>query len=218
VSLCPAVTKARSADKSIQKGRSFIFANSSPKLLEIFGRFFRHSNAQSFVRQLNVSLLSCPRPVNKDVDFETTCRSVNLSTCTAFTFQDPLTDSDLFPLHFSTTDGFTRLTTLDMLAAIDSSPHPDCDIPSSEFSAFSHPDFFRSTLERPCNLVILKPRATKKRRPTLSSTGSHSGGVGSGSGSGGSGGAGSGGPEGSRGRSLSSVGLEGLNTRRPLPY
>ncbi|ORY84665.1 HSF-type DNA-binding-domain-containing protein [Leucosporidium creatinivorum] len=35
-------------------GDAFVFAHTSPVLLEVFARFFRHSNVHSFVRQLNI--------------------------------------------------------------------------------------------------------------------------------------------------------------------
>lgn len=34
-------------------GSAFVFAHSCPELLDVFARYFRHSNVHSFVRQLS---------------------------------------------------------------------------------------------------------------------------------------------------------------------
>ncbi|KAK4701703.1 hypothetical protein P7C70_g4525, partial [Phenoliferia sp. Uapishka_3] len=98
-------------------GDSFIFAHTSPDLLDIFARFFRHSNVHSFVRQLNIY-------------------------------------------------GFTRLSTLNLLSAIDSVSYPHSSLSASDFSGFSHPAFWRERPGNPCDLTRIKPKVTKTKSST----------------------------------------------------
>ncbi|KAL8278792.1 hypothetical protein RQP46_008861 [Phenoliferia psychrophenolica] len=95
-------------------GDSFIFAHTSPDLLDIFARFFRHSNVHSFVRQLNIY-------------------------------------------------GFTRLSTLALLSAIDSVSYPHSSLSASDFSGFSHPLFWRERPGHPCDLAKIKPKSVKSK-------------------------------------------------------
>ena len=89
-------------------GNAFTFAHSSPEFLTVLGTFFRHSNVHSFVRQLNICT-SCPRP-------------------------RPLASPRLklgadFPVD---ADAFTRLTSLDLVEALEGTSYSA----ASDFSGF----------------------------------------------------------------------------------
>ena len=136
-------------------GDSFIFAHTSPDLLDIFARydssyrshepessnmktlrlrrFFRHSNVHSFVRQLSPCLSCSPPP-----------RAPDPSPC-----------ADIY--------GFTRLSTLALLSAIDSVSYPHSSLSASDFSGFSHPLFWRERPGNPCDLTRIKPKVTKTK-------------------------------------------------------
>lgn len=120
-------------------GDAFVFQHTSPHLLDIFTRFFRHSNIQSFVRQLNIY-------------------------------------------------GFTRASTLALLAYIET---PPAEVGAgaglggvaspSDYSAFSHPLFWRDDGEhggRVCDLSLIKPKRKARKAGKASAKGAGGGGGG----------------------------------------
>ncbi|GAA5860789.1 hypothetical protein JCM1840_001967 [Sporobolomyces johnsonii] len=99
-------------------GTCFLFAHTSPRLLDIFGRFFRHSNVGSFTRQLNIY-------------------------------------------------GMERLQTVALLSVLEASPADpasghEAPTSASDYSAFSHPGFWRDEPGKPsCDLSRIKPQGPK---------------------------------------------------------
>ncbi|BGP21327.1 heat shock transcription factor [Rhodotorula toruloides] len=57
---------------------------------------------------------------------------------------------------------FKRLTPLDLHSAVQTSPHPDAPTNSSEYAAFTHPNFFRETNGVGPDLSSIKPKNSKK--------------------------------------------------------
>lgn len=62
--------------------------------------------------------------------------------------------------------GFTRLTTLDLLCAIESAPHPEANH-GSDYAAFAHPLFYRGSH---CRLGLLKPKPVKSKKSQSTSS------------------------------------------------
>ncbi|KAM0754741.1 winged helix DNA-binding domain-containing protein [Meredithblackwellia eburnea MCA 4105] len=69
--------------------------------------------------------------------------------------------------------GFQRLTTLQLLTAIetptashfvDPTSYPDSPLSAADFSGFTHPLFFRDRPGQPCDLSCIKPRTKPKRK------------------------------------------------------
>lgn len=77
-----------------------------------------------------------------------------------------LSEFTLFPTVLTTpcalADDFKRLTPLDLHSAVESTPHPDGPVNSSEYAAFTHPNFFRAANGVGPDLSSIKPKNSKK--------------------------------------------------------
>jgi hypothetical protein len=54
------------------------------------------------------------------------------------------------------------MTSLELHAAVESSPYPGSSLTSADYAGFSHPAFFRESPGKPCDHSRIKPKMGKK--------------------------------------------------------
>ncbi|KAI5478215.1 hypothetical protein MNV49_005382 [Pseudohyphozyma bogoriensis] len=118
-------------------GNAFIFAHTSPILLDVFSRFFRHANVHSFVRQLNIYGF------------------IRLSTLSL------LTAIDNSPAPSASTQSSS--TAYNSYGLPQPPPPSSSTLSASDYSGFSHPLFWRDGPGNHCDLAKIKPKVTAKK-------------------------------------------------------